>query len=229
MRSLPAVSPDQPLYRIGRQPAPWSPPDWSRALPDRTFGNRFDDSAGQFRVLYAASSRLACFMETLAHFRKAPANLAEQLAAISDDKAEPGPTMGGTVPASWLSIRRMGCTAAVHDQKFADIYSSEWLAYLRPRFEVELIAGGVIRAGSDFDLSLIMRKDYSLTQRIATLVYSLGYDGIFYLSRYGSDLRNWAIFEPFDLADQTSSGIQSDDPDFWEALRRFDLQFDPHH
>ncbi|HLH09495.1 MAG TPA: RES family NAD+ phosphorylase [Terriglobales bacterium] len=224
---LPVVSPHQPVYRIGRQPDPWSPPDWSRALPDRTFGNRFDDSAGQFRVLYAGSSRLACFMETLAPFRKAP-NLEAQLAAISDNEVEPDLVIGGTVPASWLSIRRMGM-ASVGGQRFADIYSSEWLAYLRPRFEVELIDRGVIEAGSDFDLSLIMRKDRSLTQRIATLVYSLEYDGIFYLSRYGNDLLNWAIFEPFDLEEQASSEIQIDDPDFREALRRLNLQLDPHH
>ena len=167
-------------------------------------------------------------METLAPFRKASAQLAQQLAAIDDDKAEPDLVLGGTVPASWLTARRMG-RAFIAGGRFADIYTSEWLAYLRPRFEVDLIDRGVIEAGSDFDLALVISKDRSLTQKIATLVYHLDYDGIHYFSRYGNELTNWAIFEDFDLKDQASSEIQSDDPDFREALARLNLVFDPHH
>jgi hypothetical protein len=36
---------------------------------DKTFGNRFDDPEGEYRVLYAASDRLTCFIECLACFR----------------------------------------------------------------------------------------------------------------------------------------------------------------
>ena len=43
------------VYRIGRRPNPWQYPDWSRANRDRTFGNRFDDPNGEYRVLYASS------------------------------------------------------------------------------------------------------------------------------------------------------------------------------
>ena len=39
------------------------------AGPDGTFGNRFDDPEGAYRVLYASSQRLGCFLETLARFR----------------------------------------------------------------------------------------------------------------------------------------------------------------
>jgi hypothetical protein len=31
------------IYRLGRKPDPWAPPDWASAGPDGTFGNRFDD------------------------------------------------------------------------------------------------------------------------------------------------------------------------------------------
>src|SRR6516225_2342552 len=34
------------IYRIGREPDPWSVPDWASAGPDGTFGNRFDDPEG---------------------------------------------------------------------------------------------------------------------------------------------------------------------------------------
>jgi len=54
------------VYRIGRMPNPWEFPSWSKANPDGTFANRFDDPDGIYRVLYASSSRLGCFLETLA-------------------------------------------------------------------------------------------------------------------------------------------------------------------
>jgi hypothetical protein len=44
-------SPQVRLFRLGRKPDPWEPPDWSRAQPDGTFGNRFDDPSGNYRVL----------------------------------------------------------------------------------------------------------------------------------------------------------------------------------
>lgn len=54
------------IYRLGRKPDPWAPPDWASAGPDGTFGNRFDDPDATYRVLYASSQRLGCFVETLA-------------------------------------------------------------------------------------------------------------------------------------------------------------------
>jgi hypothetical protein len=45
------------------------PPDWASAEPDGTFGNRFDDPDATYRVLYASSQRLGCFVETLARFQ----------------------------------------------------------------------------------------------------------------------------------------------------------------
>jgi len=43
------------IYRLGRTPDPWVPPDWASAGPDGTFGNRFDDPDATYRVLYASS------------------------------------------------------------------------------------------------------------------------------------------------------------------------------
>ena len=65
------------IYRLGRKPDPWSVPDWASAGPDGTFGNRFDDPEGMYRVLYASSQRLGCFLETLGRFRVDPKLLAE--------------------------------------------------------------------------------------------------------------------------------------------------------
>jgi hypothetical protein len=51
--------PEGPVFRLGRRPDAWQPPDWFLAQSDGTFGNRFDDPDGYYRVLYASSQRLA--------------------------------------------------------------------------------------------------------------------------------------------------------------------------
>jgi hypothetical protein len=61
---LEACRPDGPVFRPGRRPDAWQPPDWLLAQSDGTFGNRVDDPDGYYRVLYASSQRLACFVET---------------------------------------------------------------------------------------------------------------------------------------------------------------------
>jgi hypothetical protein len=47
----------------------------------------------------------------------------------------------------------------------------------------------------------------------------MSFAGVFYRSRYGHSLENWAIFEPFPLEDPRSESLSEDDPDFLEALR----------
>ena len=67
---LEGKTPPETIYRIGRKPDPWQAPDWSRANPDGTFDNRFDDPKGYYRVIYAATQNLSCFLETLARYRR---------------------------------------------------------------------------------------------------------------------------------------------------------------
>jgi hypothetical protein len=62
--NLESKRPPRPLFRVGRDDDAWAVPDWAYAKDDRTFGNRFDDPAGVYRVLYASSQRLGCFIET---------------------------------------------------------------------------------------------------------------------------------------------------------------------
>jgi hypothetical protein len=223
-RFLPFTAPVGPVYRVARRPDPWRPPDWADVGDDLTFGNRFDDAEGRFRVLYAASSPLACYLETLARYRRPPE--AEQLlsALASIKNAQDDYTPHATVPASWLPTRSLGM-AILTKRRFAHVYSSEWLAFLRKKLE----PGFSVRRsdGQDFDLALLLSQRRALTRRIATLVYRLGYDGIYYQSRHGSDLFNWALFEPFDLASQTVLDLRIDDPDLIEALKRLNLILNP--
>lgn len=202
------------VHRIGRRPDPWEYPDWSRANLDGTFGNRFDDPDGEYRVLYASSARLGCFLETLARYRPDLTLFAELQEIEGEDDFVPA----GVVPREWFAIRVMG-SAEAHGQ-FADIGASDWISTLRRRLASLLIQLGI----PDFDASVLQRSGpRRLTQNVSRFVYRQGFNGIRYLSKYGHDIENWALFEPANLTSTHCEQIRPDDPDLIEALRIFDL------
>jgi len=224
---LPFAAPTGPLYRVARKPNAWRPPDWAYAHEDRTFGSRFDDSEGYFRVLYASSTRLGCFIETLARFRKptAAGALMETLDEIENAGSDFTPP--GTVPASWLHGRRIGRAASVTG-RYAQVYSAEWVSHLRRELEPELIASNAdTRTRGDFDLHLLISQDRALTQRAASLIYRMGYNGVCYESRHGTDLVNWALFEPFQVQQIQNDLLAPGDPDLLQAIETLDLRLDP--
>jgi hypothetical protein len=197
--------------------------DWALAFSDHTFGNRFDDPKGTYRVLYAGSQRLACFAETLARFRPTLTVL-EGLAAIKgpDDYRPPK-------VEAWLANR---CIAKAKVQGvFADIYASEWISLLSEHLSKPLRelakTDSSLRFGH-LDASILQSDRYrKLTQAISRYVRDRGYDGIYYRSRFGHELENWAIFERADLESSLEVGapeeIRADDPDLIEILRRFKI------
>jgi hypothetical protein len=107
------------IHRLGRKPDPWSAPDWASAGTHGTFGNRFDDPEGMYRVLYASSQRVGCFLETLARFR-VDLKLRAELAEI---EGEDDYCPLGEVPLEWIEKRMMGVATASGED--ADICSSE--------------------------------------------------------------------------------------------------------
>jgi hypothetical protein len=203
-----------PVQRIGRRPDPWQYPDWSRANPDGTFGNRFDDPDGEYRVLYASSARLGCFLETLARYRPDLPLYAELAEIEGEDDFVPA----GVVPREWFDSRVIG-SAEAHG-RFADIGASEWISMLRRRLASLLISLGI----PDFDAAVLQRSGpRRLTQNVSQFVYRQEFNGIRYLSKYGHDIENWALFEPADLTATREDEIRRDDPDLLEALRIFNL------
>jgi hypothetical protein len=219
------VAPEKEIFRVARKPDPWQPPDWARAHDDGTFGNRFDDSEGYFRVIYAGSTCFTCFVETLARFRHTSNEepIATALAEITDG-AEPTPAFA-RVPGSWLTQRAIG-TAHLNGKRYADVYASAWLSYFINALRSEIAAAS--RGESEpLDLARLMSQKRSLTQKIATHVYQLGYDGIYYQSRHGVDLSNWALFELFQISQPSISDIVPSDPDFQSALTHWGLTFNP--
>ena len=92
------------VYRIARKLDTWRWPDWAYAGPDGTFGNRWDDPHGTYRVLYACSERVGAFIETLARFRPAPHVIAGLAAIVGADDTRPA----GLLPAGWRTERIIG-------------------------------------------------------------------------------------------------------------------------
>jgi hypothetical protein len=202
--------PPREIFRIGRRPDPWQPPDWSRATSDGTFGNRFDDPKGDYRVLYAASQRISCFVETLARFRPDLTLLAELKEIDGEDDFFPL----GEVPHEWCDQRLLGTAYAKGD--YADIYASAWIAHLRLKLADECLRLGL----GDLDAGVLQRgAPRRITQLASRQAYELEHPGIYYRSRYGHDLENWAIFEPFQMMVTNLEAVTSDDAAMLEAFR----------
>ena len=181
--------PPRTVYRLAREPDPWAPPDWAYAGEDGTFGNRFDDPRGTYRVLYASSSRLGCFLETLARFRVD----VEVRAALAEISGPDDYVPLGVVPREWRSGRAIGAADAAG--VFAAIGTAESLATLRKALATTVVELGL----DDLDAAAIrMSFPRAFTQAVSRYVYDSGqFDGGCYRSRYGDDVENWVVFEPF--------------------------------
>ena len=203
------------VYRLGRKPDPWTLPDWASAGPDGTFGNRFDDPKSTYRVLYASSQRLGCYVETLARFRIDLSLITELQNVVGDNDFYPQ----ATVPAEWLSARMMG-TAAIEGE-YVEICNSDWISRLRVQLAPLLIVLGI----KEFDAATVQLTSVRhLTQHISRLVFDTGANGIHYPSKYGHDIQNWALFEPFQIKIKAIQPIRSDDPDLLKALNLHSLR-----
>jgi hypothetical protein len=226
---LAIARPEGLIYRVARGPDPWRWPDWNSAHEDGTFGSRFDDPRGEYRVLYASSQREGACAETLARFRVDLHVAAEQQAIDGDpeDAGYPEPLVGGVVPMEWVETRLLG--TARHAGGFADLGHSDSLAHLRTA-----LADRVLHYGLDeLDAGDIRRRaPRRLTQEISRYLFEQGRDdqgaavaGVRYLSRLGDELVNWAIFEPNEPSEAKSEVIDREDEALQIVFERFDLRW----
>jgi hypothetical protein len=225
--SLAATRPESAIYRVGRRPDPWAWPPWSYAGEDGTFGNRYDDPRGEYRVLYASSQRLGAFIETLARYRTDPTIVAEYAQIVVDDPDQDDfPTIApGVVPRDWFDTRLLG--TARHEGAFADVGHSTSLAQLRVALAPRLVHYGL----DDLDGSDLRRRaPRAFTQEVsryvfehATLERGGAFVGLRYLSRLGDDIVNWAIFEGNAPRELAAEEIARDDADLLAALSTLDL------
>ncbi len=200
--SLEATSPAGHVWRVGREPNAWSWPPWEAVGPDGTFGNRWDDPAKVYRVLYACTQRVACYVETLSRFRKDIVQIAEEASIVGDARdAAFLDYPAGRVPRSRLAARRIGWAELPSTWQFAHAASAANLTAFR---EHAAVAAAAVRLGiEDIDAAAVrLAKPRELTQAISRAVFEIStehaaprFQGIAYASRFGDEYQNWAIFE----------------------------------
>jgi hypothetical protein len=191
---------------------------------DGTFGCRWDDPQSRYRVLYASERRLGAYLEALAVFRPDPRVLAGCADIEENDVGAPLTESPGFVPAQWRADRILGTglTDGVHTPLVViggaaslALLRSE-LAWLALECEIADLDAAAIRLGAP-------RR---FTQGVSRLIYEQvqpngsPYAGIRYLSIYGDDVANCAIFErggPMPISSLERSDIEEDDDDFLYA------------
>lgn len=213
------VEPPDRVYRLGRADDPLR---YSEIPPEDIYsngGNRFDiPGAG---VLYAASSRRACFGETIARFRPSP--------TLPRALLEPDGTYMnvGTVPIDWRLKRRMVELSFPQPSRFLDVDAPETHRYLGELMAPHLRAMGV---SEPLDISSVRGRDRRLTRAIASHVYMTAnddgeflYDGIAYTSKLDNDWTCWAIFANTPIDEVARTTIESTDPDLCAVAEQFGL------
>jgi hypothetical protein len=208
----------QGLWRVGHAPTPWRFTDWSYAGGDGRFDGRWDDPDGSYRVLYASTSRFGAFVEALGDFRVDPDVAAGLKGITTDDPDEPAAVPPGSLPMSWASGRVVGKASVT--ARCAQVGHSRSLAYLRQQLSQLVVRYHL----EDLDTAAIrLRAPRAFTQHVSRFVYECTDDdgaaqfhGINYLSRFGDDLTNLALFELASgqdmIVDADAAPVSLDDP-----------------
>jgi hypothetical protein len=170
--------------------------------------------------MYAAETRIGCFIETLAPWRLQVAALSSLAGLRDGDAGIPQmPPSAGSVPPTWYEQRLLGSFRLTPGQNWLDLRHLETREILR-----SMLAPILERLGfDDFDLGDAVSRIRPLTQEIAALAYDQGFQGIVYHSRFDAPVSCWALFEGASIERLEVWPISVDDPDFQAVARRFRL------
>ena len=221
------------VWRIGYQPDPWAWTDWAYSRDGR-FDGRWDAPSGAYRTVYAGSSFFACLVEVLARFRPDPTLVSVSNLIHEDDldSAMHATVQAGTVDPAWFDVRRV---AQAHlGGVYCDVAQSMTIATLRQHFAASTITTFKL---ADFDASALSNSGpRELTQQVGQFIYGLSFgdrsrfDGVRFLSRHGTDLELWAIFERSDdeirsrhLSEVSAQKIDPNAPEVVRAMRLHSL------
>jgi hypothetical protein len=205
---------DQPplLYRLGRAPNP-------AVLPPREYigGGRFDDPLGEFRTLYAAEQREACFAESLAPLRPS-------LAALATYRKTARPPSGlplASISTDWRLRRRVVRLGVAPGQRWLDLRRLAVREQLRADLAEDAISLGI----DDIDVSFVRGPVREFTQLIARSTRERGFVGVTYASRFDDSFSCWAIFEGASYEQiGEAEPITADDPDLMAVASFFGLR-----
>ena len=187
------------VWRVGFEPDMWAWTPWQYATDSGLFDGRWDDQLGEFRTLYTSDRLLGCLLELLAKFRPSTKVSVALDQVIDDDgtgqQYPDGPD--GGLGHGWLEHRLYG--QAEQDGKYCFITHSSSLAALLDRYPF----GRHGLTPADIDAALLKDgRNRTLTRSIARWIYDLRdgkgtelVDGIEFRSRYGDELKVWAVFE----------------------------------
>ena len=168
------------LYRIGRMPDPVSYPDWRFVG-----GERFDDPAGQDRVLYAGEDPRACYLETLSTFRTSMVLLA-RLNAMSPAEDD-APLRGNRLNLDeWRFVRRIATLYFYLDQPWLNLRDLQVRETTRRQMASTFLELGL----SDFDMGDALTRDRRVTRAISRWAFEQDYRAIAYSSRFDAS-RTW--------------------------------------
>ena len=216
------------IYRVGREPDPWTWTDWVFAGAGGRFQGRWDDAHGRYRVLYASSQRFGAFIESLAQFRADPHIVAEY--ANIEDASHDAALPPGVVPRSWRLERVItkGIPTDVTGS-FVVVGAARTIATLRQAFASLVLQYGI----DDLDAAAIrLSVPRAFTQELSSYFEAQidengqAYAGIHFLSKHGDDIENSAIFEQERMRGQTpvlSVERENPDPDDDDLRRALDL------
>lgn len=214
-----AVTPDW-VYRVARSRGLDT---FSEITPEdadlKSAGNRFDVPGGS--VLYAATTVVGCYAETLARFRPTP----KIRDLVKDEKDF---MVAGGVPQDWR-LQRSVATFELRDPlPFLDIEAPETQEFLDEQLATELVSLGY---ASNLDISAVCNQDRRLSRAIARYAYtsadvdgSLLYSGIRYTSRINPEWECWAIFDGtvYEIIDRRP--IELNDPDLDHIAKMWKLR-----
>lgn len=228
MSCLAELEPPGRLYRVARKPDPWQWPDWQFAHDDGTFGNRWDDPRRLYRVLYASTHPLGCYLEVLAWYRPDPKVTAEIEQIVDNEPHLNRTRRPGELTLEWVEARQISEIHPKHG-RFADIGHSQSLAALNRDLATEIVRHGL----DEIDGAAIRQKaPRTLTRAISRHVYEHAtlddrlFAGIFYESRHGNDLHNYALFENggrWDFDAVSDRSLSRDDPHLQQALKMLEI------
>jgi hypothetical protein len=178
--------PEGALCRLAQRPDPLALTPW-----EFTGKERFDDPRRRFRTMYAATQRLACFLEALAPLRPSPRLIAAWRAMRGTVQSYPS----SRIPDDWLRQRSLAHFRVIGEVRLLDARAIETCAVLRTELAETLEVLGL----PDLDPSTLRGPQRGLTQAIAMWAFEHGYGGIAYRSRFDDGLAYtldcWALFE----------------------------------